>query len=128
MFKLNNKVGKIGEDTACVFLINHGFVIKERNFWKKWGEIDIIAEKGQFTHFIEVKSVVCKEGNHEFTNGYKPEENVHSNKLKRLRKVISTYIIEKKISEHLWHFDVIAVFLNTESEQARIKMHENLII
>jgi Holliday junction resolvase-like predicted endonuclease len=34
--------------------------IKERNYTKKWGEIDIIAIKEDKLYFIEVKSVSCE--------------------------------------------------------------------
>lgn len=35
--------GKIGEDRACAWLESNGFVILERNFHSRFGEIDIIA-------------------------------------------------------------------------------------
>ncbi|MBI4691919.1 MAG: YraN family protein [Candidatus Terrybacteria bacterium] len=38
------KIGEIGENTACKFLMKQGFIIKDRNYRKKWGEIDIIAQ------------------------------------------------------------------------------------
>ncbi|MDP3800469.1 MAG: YraN family protein [bacterium] len=40
------KVGKAGEDIACKYLENKGYKIMERNFIRKWGEIDIICLKG----------------------------------------------------------------------------------
>ena len=39
------KVGEIGENVACRFFVKQNFTIIERNYWKKWGEIDIIAKK-----------------------------------------------------------------------------------
>ena len=39
------KVGKIGEDIACRYLKDKGYKIIERNFRRKWGEIDIICFK-----------------------------------------------------------------------------------
>lgn len=44
------------ENKACKFLENSGYEIVERNFRKKFGEIDIIAKKGEILHFVEVKS------------------------------------------------------------------------
>ena len=38
------KTGNLGEDLACRFLMKHGFNIIERNYLKKCGEIDIIAQ------------------------------------------------------------------------------------
>jgi len=51
------QIGNLGEGIACNFLIKKDFLITARNYWKKWGEIDIVAEKGGATHFIEVKTV-----------------------------------------------------------------------
>lgn len=51
------KIGQIGEDCACKYLEKCGFKILERNYLKKWGEIDIVAKKGNKLHFVEVKSV-----------------------------------------------------------------------
>jgi len=123
MFKLFNKIGKIGEDTACMFLMKQGFLLVERNYWKKWGEIDIVAKKGNRIHFVEVKSVVDKKLGGKEENYYRPEENVHINKQKRLGRVISTYI-----SEGEWQFDIIAVYLDPDRELAKIDFLENIIL
>lgn len=48
--------GNIAEDKACDFLVDNGYFIVERNFYSRFGEIDIIASKMQVLHFIEVKS------------------------------------------------------------------------
>ncbi len=48
--------GNIAEDKAVEFLYEKGFSIIERNFYSRFGEIDIIATKDDVLHFIEVKS------------------------------------------------------------------------
>lgn len=48
--------GNLAEDRACIFLDENGFMIVERNFYSRFGEIDIIALKDEVLHFIEVKS------------------------------------------------------------------------
>ena len=48
--------GNIAEDKACAFLFENGFEIVERNFYSRFGEIDIIATKEGVFHFVEVKS------------------------------------------------------------------------
>jgi len=126
----NRKTGDLGEDLACRFLVKHGFSIKMRNYWKKWGEIDIIAEKEGKIHFVEVKSVLREtssiiDGNDE----YRPEENVHYEKRKRLSRVIETYILDKIPDEETpWQIDLMVVFINKENKTARIKQIKDIII
>jgi putative endonuclease len=129
MFKLSNQIGKIGEDTACVFLVKQGFKLIDRNYWKKWGEIDIVAKKGKVTHFFEVKAVSRKTlVNVVGETGFRPEDNVHIWKQKRLKRVISTYISEKQIGEGNWQFDILSVYLDTEHKQAKVILLENIIL
>ena len=51
------KTGEIGENIAVRFLVKRGFTVVDRNYTKKWGEIDIVAEKADKIYFIEVKSM-----------------------------------------------------------------------
>ena len=53
----NNKklLGDFGEDAACSFLKRKRYRIECRNFSCRIGEIDIIARKGAFIVFAEVK-------------------------------------------------------------------------
>ena len=48
--------GNIAEDKASIFLEEQGYFITERNFYSRFGEIDIIAIKDNVLHFVEVKS------------------------------------------------------------------------
>jgi putative endonuclease len=48
--------GNLAEDKACKFLEKKSFLIIERNFYSRFGEIDVIASKDEVFHFIEVKS------------------------------------------------------------------------
>ena len=48
-------LGAFGEDAACRWLRRHGYRILGRNFSCRFGEIDIIARKGRYLAFVEVK-------------------------------------------------------------------------
>jgi Holliday junction resolvase-like predicted endonuclease len=146
------KIGDAGENVACRFLMKHGFEIIERNYLKKWGEIDIIAKKGDRLHFIEVKSVTCGDlsykmrnmsplfvGGYE-TDSYRPEDNLHPWKLKRLGRVIQTYLlgckenravscVTDRINKEIdWQFDVITVYLDIKSMEAKVSYLEDIIL
>ena len=134
------KTGEIGENVAVKFLMKHGFAILDRNYTKKWGEIDIVAEKDNLLHFVEVKSVVREGVSHDpperpessgragTLDEYRPEDNMHPWKLKRLSRAIQTYILSKKLDEKEWQFDLLTVFLSLKDKKARVKMVEDIIL
>jgi putative endonuclease len=125
----HNKIGKIGEELSAKFLKNHKFFVIEMNYWKKWGEIDVVAKKDGLTHFVEVKTVsrnLSEDVPHE-TDGYRPEDNIHPGKLKRLSRTIQSYLLEKGIDDD-WQFDVITVFLDMENKKAKIKHLKDVIL
>ncbi len=136
----------MGEDIAVKFLMKHGFSVIDRNYTKKWGEIDIIAEKEDKLYFIEVKSVsrTLTDGSDEngipdnqnwglaaksgAQNFFQPEENMHPWKRRRLARVVETYLISKRIGNTPWQFDVLLVFVDTKQRKARVRTIENIIL
>jgi len=135
------KIGEIGENIAVRFLMKHGFIILERNYTKKWGEIDIIAEKNKKLYFIEVKSVSRETLNTFIPKSYndsderyehRPEDNMHPWKLKRLSRVIQTYLLSKdqdeKAKEIDWQVDLLVVYLCKKEKKARVKVVSDIIL
>ena len=123
----NIQIGRIGEDIAVKFLKNRGFTIIERNFWRKWGEIDVICETNGVIHFVEVKSVSQEEYLQYLEDGHRPEDNLHSNKAKRLRRVIETYIEEKSVDSD-YVVDLITIRLDKVNYTAHVEILEDIII
>ncbi len=128
----NQRIGSVGEDIAAKYLENKGFTVIERNYRKKYGEIDIIAKKGEILHFVEVKSVSCEsfpQNAPRVTGEYRPEDNIHKKKLRRLSNTLQAYLAEKfPKGQQEWVFDVVTVRLNMETRQARVTFLENLIL
>lgn len=142
--KNTKKVGDLGEAIAVKYLKIKGFSIIERNYRKKYGEIDIVArgtissaessvshETGGVVHFVEVKSVSYETKemlemsvSHET---YRPEELVDGFKLNQIRKTAETWI-----SENQWNgevqIDVVAVHMVSREKYARVKYIENVIM
>ena len=48
--------GRVAENAVTDYLIARGYSIIQRNYRKRWGEMDIIAMKGHRLHFVEIKS------------------------------------------------------------------------
>ncbi|MEK7669269.1 MAG: YraN family protein [Patescibacteria group bacterium] len=127
----HNKTGEMGENIVTNFLSKKGYILICRNYRRKWGEIDIIMEKDKVLHFVEVKTVSRNSYGGRFEqeiNNYRPEDNMHPWKLKRLRRAIQTYLLEKYKKEPLWQFDLACVFLDQERRVAKVKFMENIIL
>lgn len=125
---IGNKTGNLGENIVEKFLTKRGFNVFTRNFVRKFGEIDLIAERDGITHFIEVKSVSreIREDGISRETSVRPEENLHGDKLRRLSRIVQSYILSKKIDR--WQFDLCVVYIDTTRKKAQVKMLENLIL
>ena len=124
----SQKIGQLGEDIACKFLMKHGFSVLERNYTKKWGEIDIIAQNNDKLYFIEVKSKSVENIDNVSYETNRPEDNMHPWKLKRLSRTIQTYLIHKRIGNTPWQFDLLVVYLDIGKRMARVRVVENVIL
>ncbi len=125
-----NQVGAYGEEICVQYLKNKGFKILGVNYLKKWGEIDVIAKQGKVVHFVEVKTVsyetkvtleeAVSRGN------WRPEEQVHAFKLKKLSRVIEIWLLEQAW-EGEWQIDVAAVRIVPRETYATMKYIPNII-
>ncbi len=129
MATAKQQVGKRGEDLACEHLIKQGFSIIDRNYWKPWGEIDVVARRGTDLRFVEVKTVTRATLAQVSQDNYDPEENIHPWKQKRLRRIIETYILQKDIPDEIdWQVDAISVYLSPAGDMLKIEVLEDIIL
>ena len=113
---MKNKIGKLAEDLASEFLKKQGYKIIERNFYfKKFGEIDIIALKENFLNFIEVKSLTKE-------TDFIPEIHFNKKKLEKIEKIASFYA--NKFNYSNWIISLITIVL----ENLKINYYENIKI
>lgn len=126
----NQKIGEIGEDLAIKFLVKHGFLVSERNYTKKIGEIDIVAFKANKLYFVEVKSVSCEniENVSRETLKIRPEEQFHLKKFERFTKTIQIYLIEHNVPRETdWEIVLLTVYLDLNNKKARVIPFWNVI-
>jgi len=108
--------GRTGEDLAVCYLENQGYVIVERNFRKRIGEIDIIARDGECLVFVEVKT--------RRSNRYgSPFDAVDFRKQRQISKVALAFMTQHRCLEVAVRFDVVAVHLSKQS--SRIELIKN---
>ncbi len=110
-------LGKSGEETAVLFLKKTGYLILERNYRNRFGEIDVIAKDGDFLVFVEVKT------RKSFRCG-KPFESVDYRKQRQISKVALDYISRNDEYDRPARFDVIAVTLQ-KNNQAKVDIIRN---
>jgi putative endonuclease len=139
--KYKKTIGALGEGIACHFLEKRGYKIIEKNYLKKWGEIDIVAKKGRSWHFVEVKTVsredkfrpephgnaVSHVTNSQNEDDFRPEDNLHPLKMRRFARTVETYLAEKDLNDADWQIDAITVKLWVGEKKAKVKLIENVL-
>ena len=125
--EIRKDVGRGGEEIACKFLIRKGYKIIERNYRRKWGEIDIIGVKANIVRFIEVKAV-SRERMPDISRemDYRPEELVHHTKLKKVARTAALYMEEKQ-DEREYQVDVVGVIMVESTRTARCRLFEQVL-
>lgn len=104
------ETGRFGESAAAAFLQQEGYLLLERNYRCRAGEIDLIARKNGALHFIEVKTR---------RNQYygRPCEAVNREKQQKIRRAAMWYLKEQEpkktdgITEKI-HFDIMEIMVH----------------
>lgn len=122
----HNEIGKIGENIARTFLIQRGFTIKNTNERFRFGEIDIVAEKDNLLHFIEVKSVKVKDTYNIKLLRIQPEENLTFWKKFKFKRAINLYLNHNEIKNKKIQIDLVCIYVNEETREGRVKFFENI--
>lgn len=102
---MNNKqFGYLGEKIAKFYLQANDFRILKCNFLCKFGEIDLIAKKGEYIHFIEVKTRKNKK--------IEARESINLNKEKHIWKTAEFYLYINRIEDKGIQFDAIEIYID----------------
>ena len=97
----NQKLGRKGEKQALKYLKRSGYKIVERNFKNPFGEVDIIAEKGDTLAFIEVKTRLTE-------NYGSPSEAVDRRRREKYIQAAKYYFYGKQM-DRVVRFDIIEI-------------------
>ena len=99
-------LGNKGEAFAAEYYRKLGFTVTAQNYTCRGGEIDIIAENGEYIIFVEVKT-------RSSNSLYSPAEAVDFKKQKRLTVAAMKYLSENE-TEKQPQFDVFEVYTTNE--------------
>ena len=114
----NREIGVIGEDIAAGILKERGYIILERNFRCRYGEIDVIARIEDTVIFVEVKTRRNRRC------GF-PEESVDYRKQKKLRLLAEYYLAKNRNLPRILRFDVYAIRLDETNRPESVRVLEN---
>lgn len=107
---MNNKqFGYLGEKIAKFYLQINNFQILKCNFLCKFGEIDIIAKKQNYIHFIEVKTRRNRQ--------IEPRESIGKIKQEHIWKSAQYFIYINKIFNVGIQFDAIEIYIEKDKIQ-----------
>lgn len=100
----HNQLGKIGEDLACNYLMNHGYTIMSRNFIYQKAEVDIIAKKGNYLAIVEVKT----RSTSDFGD---PQDFLKPKQIQRIVLAVDEFVNSNQLDVNV-RFDIIAIVKN----------------
>lgn len=101
---INKEIGNLGENIATHYLKQKGYIILDRNFESRQGEIDIIALDKKEIVFIEVKTRTSNKFG-------TPSEAVNKIKQKHMLQTIKYYLYIRNLSEEFIRIDIIEVYI-----------------
>ena len=115
----NLTIGKRGEEIAKRFLEKKGYKIIEQNYRTKYGEIDLVCQKGKELIIVEVRTKV---GDLYGT----PEESLNYRKLRKLRLNALAYVSRKRWKGP-YQIDAVCIVLKPDQTLERIEHYENIV-
>lgn len=118
--RLKIAVGRDGEEIAAAYLIENGYSILTRNLRTPYGEIDLIAQKGSLTVFVEVKTRTS------LAYGL-PETSLTKSKLAHFSAAIQHYMQENPGLGGEWRADVLAILAQPSGNDPQIVHFENVL-
>jgi putative endonuclease len=95
-------MGKAGEDLAVTELERRGYAIVARRYRTRHGEIDIVANDGETTVFVEVKARATAEFG-------RAAEAITRQKQRRLVSMAVDYVARHRLAQRPCRFDVVAI-------------------
>ncbi|MFC1649848.1 YraN family protein [Patescibacteria group bacterium] len=106
-------LGAKAENLAKKLLQNKGYNVIHSNFYTKYGEIDLIAEKENTLVFVEVKA------RKDTRKGY-PEESVNRRKVENIKKAAHLFTKKYNLPHKEFRIDVISIIYNEEGIKYRL--------
>lgn len=107
VFMSKKYLGSLGEKIALKYYLTNNFVLLAKNYFTRYGELDLIMSKDNIYYAIEVKTRT----NHKY--GF-AEEMINNNKIDKMHK--TAYLFAPQAD---WHLEIIVI--DMYGKQAKIQ-------
>jgi len=111
-------LGDRGERAAVKYLKQQGFRIVARQYRNIYGEVDIIAQDGKTTVFVEVKTRTS-------TNDGQPFEAVDTRKQEKITRIALAWLKQYDRLEQPARFDVVSILWPDDKGEPQIQHFRN---
>ena len=111
-------LGQHGETLAADYLTARGYIIRERNWHCRVGEIDLVAQKDTIWIFIEVKTRRQRDA---------ALASITPQKRERLVSAVYAYLEANGLDEAQWRVDAIGVTVMGRDEAPQIEHVEDAL-
>ncbi|HNZ27294.1 MAG TPA: YraN family protein [Spirochaetota bacterium] len=114
------RVGRFGEDIAIKFFESRDIKIIKRNYFTKFGEIDLIGIENKTIIFIEVKL--------RFDRSFgAPFESIDQKKWEKLQKSAEMFLIENDFLDKECRFDMLSLLYSDVYKSFKVEWLKNQI-
>jgi putative endonuclease len=109
MMTYQKHIGKFGEEAAAEYLIDKGYLVLEKNFSVRYGEIDLVALDGDSLVFVEVKTRTSDRFG-------LPEDSITAEKMARMQNAALLWLEAHTEAPDDYRMDVISILLNRQND------------
>lgn len=111
------RLGREGEWLAYGLLVRKGYDVVARNWRAPFGEVDLVALRGEALHLVEVKT----RRRHEV---FRPEDRVDTEKMERYRDLGVYFLKSHRLDIRDLRCHLVAITVD-EDGRATLELHEN---
>lgn len=124
-----HEFGKKCEDIAARYLTQNGFTLLVQNFQSKKGykvgEIDIVCQKDNALHFVEVKSRHVRSKNGSFHVAFGA---ITRRKILSMERSIQQYLRKEQLEDVEYHIDAIAILYYKPESTYRLSYIHDIFV
>ncbi|MDF1520058.1 MAG: YraN family protein [Brevefilum sp.] len=113
------EIGNKGEKIAVDYLIDKGYLLLDRNYHTRYGELDLVMFENEMIVFVEVKTRTS-------ASFGTPEEGITPSKLDHLQNAGLLWLQAHPESPDDWRIDAVSILLQKNGKIRDIRHFENI--